>query len=349
MTKISDLSTYETGGNKMNKELTKQVLNSYPNHWTEEEKYSMHEFLTSLVPEVKVLGEKVILKAEDFYNTKWDATEWTEGMKTQWQETMFELGITWWGGSNIAENLYAKYYYVVGKKLHWDDTILEFQTDKNKQRFFKDIFLNDKVSSPEFTEYDDASMKARKLFEKCLPVDDGEVFDYGEPPHYYGKFVIGVNKPLNIERYYSKPLYQTLSENGQDVKVYGEIHNQQFETLCYFIDEDCKVSMGVECFDDPYHPFVEDAVEHIDEGFEGLVYIDNAKLCDYLDPHKLSQDQLDFISEFFTFDEDIFSTDYPVLCYNSGKKWHTGVPIDGSKELSFNDIFKRAEELCEPT
>lgn len=48
------------------------------------------------------------MKKEDFYNTKWDQSEWSEEMKTKWQEKCFELGFAW---HFYSKSLHLNKYY----------------------------------------------------------------------------------------------------------------------------------------------------------------------------------------------------------------------------------------------
>lgn len=54
------------------------------------------------------------LTKEDLYNTKWDASQWTQDMKIKWQEKMFEFGFSWYGDPSgfKVESLQKECYYI---------------------------------------------------------------------------------------------------------------------------------------------------------------------------------------------------------------------------------------------
>lgn len=58
-----------------------------------------------------ILAE-VIMRKEDFINTKWDARDWSEDMKRAWQERMFEFGFCWHGGSREVLNKGIDFLYI---------------------------------------------------------------------------------------------------------------------------------------------------------------------------------------------------------------------------------------------
>lgn len=48
----------------------------------------------------------------EFLCTKWDASDWTVGMKRDWQYHMFNLGYSWVFSGEVYKNLDAKGYFV---------------------------------------------------------------------------------------------------------------------------------------------------------------------------------------------------------------------------------------------
>ncbi len=52
------------------------------------------------------------MKKEDFINTKWDAREWTEEQKAQWQKRMFDFGLVWKSGDTNILYLDKCYYFI---------------------------------------------------------------------------------------------------------------------------------------------------------------------------------------------------------------------------------------------
>ena len=49
---------------------------------------------------------------EKFNNTKWDVSEWSEEMKTQWQKKMMDLGFTWKGYGRRVIHLESVAYFI---------------------------------------------------------------------------------------------------------------------------------------------------------------------------------------------------------------------------------------------
>lgn len=66
-------------------------------------------------PDYKKEKNMTTLKREDFINTKWDVSGWTEEMKIRWQKKMFDLGFEWHffgNGSSEIKNLHKSYYFI---------------------------------------------------------------------------------------------------------------------------------------------------------------------------------------------------------------------------------------------
>ena len=80
------------------------------------------------------------MKKEDFYNTKWDAQEWTEVMKRNWQEKMFSLGFAWYRGHTIT-GLDAEFYYLREDLVITQGECLQtYSEHHNEPKLYEDAF-----------------------------------------------------------------------------------------------------------------------------------------------------------------------------------------------------------------
>lgn len=81
------------------------------------------------------------MKKEDFYDTKWDARDWTEEQKIKWQNKCFELGFSWQEQVEIY-GLDADYYWLDSDNfLYLDSMDYEyFLTENSEEKLYEDMF-----------------------------------------------------------------------------------------------------------------------------------------------------------------------------------------------------------------
>lgn len=85
------------------------------------------------------------MKKEDFYNTKWDQSEWTTEMKTQWQEKCFELGFYWFIDRGTIKFLEEDYFYLEsdGTLTYSDSDLFENTDTEEEVKTWEDMFPED--------------------------------------------------------------------------------------------------------------------------------------------------------------------------------------------------------------
>lgn len=109
------------------------------------------------------------MKKEDFYGSKWDARDWTEEQKIQWQNKCFELGFSWQGKVKI-HGLDADYYWLDSDNfLYLESMDYEyFLTESSEEKHYEDIF----PEQPE--EKLDVIAEIVKLVHEAQSVEDVE-------------------------------------------------------------------------------------------------------------------------------------------------------------------------------
>lgn len=158
----------------------------------------------------------------NFDNTKWDAREWTEGMKTKWQEKMFSLGYAWGGGDQDIRYLDAGFYCVYG------DKCITF-IHKIHKRFARK-FMTEKTYADAFPELarDNFDEEFDAMFaqqEAKVDSDNVEVVNElsGGSCNYY---TVSIDKPTTLQNQYTvecNDLIESLGLTWQEANIYKEI------------------------------------------------------------------------------------------------------------------------------
>lgn len=81
------------------------------------------------------------MKKEDFYDTKWDQSEWTEEMKIKWQEKCFELGFEWASYRCKVIRLNREYFFLYSNKyITYEGNYERYKTHPHKPMTWGDMF-----------------------------------------------------------------------------------------------------------------------------------------------------------------------------------------------------------------
>ena len=104
-----------------------------------------HSFWLNITNTLRNIGDASIESwppnKDRFFNTKWDARNWTEDQKSEWQKAMFSLGFTWASGDTHVRLLDSEIYYInvgnISAGPYCD--LNSFNSHRYKQMYFEDM------------------------------------------------------------------------------------------------------------------------------------------------------------------------------------------------------------------
>jgi hypothetical protein len=134
---------------------------------------------------------------EDLFNTKWDATEWTEEQRTKFQKKVFELGFSWEIGKIVYRAASPDCYFL------YEDGGLTYTTNKpalkkhnHKQNYFEDLFPDQVWHYSTYAKINTALQAGKELHIEGsgynpFTLVDGRLVDSELNPDTIGSTIVG--------------------------------------------------------------------------------------------------------------------------------------------------------------
>lgn len=111
------------------------------------------------------------MKKEDFYNTSWDASDWTVEQKIKWQEKCFELGFSWKGETEVKFTQ-SNFYQLGYHDITWDYEHARVYTIKQYSDMFPDEVPAKQFTQEEMIQYIVDQVNERTSEEETVDEDE---------------------------------------------------------------------------------------------------------------------------------------------------------------------------------
>lgn len=319
----------------------------------------------------------------EFNNSKWDATNWTTEQKARWQEKCFELGYKWCGSVTTVGGLSHNRYYIIDEKLWHDDADeVVFINALEVEKQYEDMFPVGKlvyISPDSFDGQVIIATLGKKGAEEFL---NGEGMTLNLPIKseiaqllnqvFCTQSEVTITPP-ETQKYFKRTDYELqigeglcLADLTEEQKVllaenfamYDDGTLSWCDGYIYWV-EDSKF-VGCKCdhprnlitFDTLFNEVSAEAVkddepEHIDIGFDGLVYVPPTKNV-YIKVDTLSEEQLEWFICNVPFSEELSvqnTTTFKIEYCTKDKDWYFGEVPTGSTvaQTTFNEVFKESK------
>ncbi len=288
----------------------------------------------------------------EFNNSKWDATEWTIEQKIKWQEKCFELGYFWeFTGKNIS-HLDKEYYYLyncqrsITQGLGISDSEY-FSQHENEEKQYEDMFPVEKLVyiSPESVEgYTAIILLGPKVAEEQFNLQGVTLESPTKPEHtqLLNQVFCSQGKVAPVPPETTTYVCTDYKLQIGDGLCLADLTGEQKSLLATDFDK-----LPTEVVKE-YEPVVESKPtsqpEHIDTGFDGLVYVPPTENV-YINLDTLSEEQRMWFIDNVPFDRGYGNKDL-YLCYAADQDtpdWYyhdTLLPEEIEVPTTFNEVFK---------